>query len=64
MGIQHKINNNWQINFAVNNLFNKDFDESTIINGTEYNHYCTAGRGGTGTYIGEHSFWLGITYNF
>ena len=64
MGIQHKINNNWQINFAVNNLFNKDFDESTIINGTEYNHYCTAGRGGTGTYIGERSFWLGITYNF
>lgn len=64
MGVQHKINNNWQVNFAINNLFNKNFDESTIIDRVEYNHYCTAGKGGTGTYIGRRSFWLGVTYSF
>ena len=64
MGVQHKINNNWQVNFAINNLFNKNFDENTIVDRVEYNHYCTAGKGGTGTYIGGRSFWLGVTYNF
>jgi outer membrane receptor for ferrienterochelin and colicins len=64
MGVQHKINDNLQVSFAINNLFNKNFDKSTVIDGTEYNYYCSVGKGGTGTYIGRRSYWVGLTYNF
>ena len=63
-GLQHKVNDAVQLNFAINNLFNKDFDETKVVNGTEYNYYCSTGRGGTGSYIGGRSYWVGVTYNF
>jgi outer membrane receptor for ferrienterochelin and colicins len=64
LGLQHKFNDNWQINFAINNLFDKDFDKTQVVNGIEYNYYCSTGRGGTGSYIGGRSYWVGVTYNF
>lgn len=63
-GISRKFTKNLEIGFSIENLFNKNFNESTVIDGTEYNHYCTPGKGGTGSYIGRRSFWLGLTYSF
>ena len=63
-GIQHRINDKVKVSFTINNLLDKDFNRSTNINGTDYNEFCNPGKGGTGSYIGRRSFWLGLSYEF
>ena len=64
LGGSYKLSNSTTLNFGINNLFNKDFDKTTIIDGDEYNAYYKGGRGTSGTYISGRSYWLGLTFEF
>ena len=53
--------------FAVNNLLNRDFDRAVTIGDKVYSYYYddldSDGVAG-GTYIARRSYWLGLSYDF
>ena len=68
MGITHKWKDGLSVQFAVNNLLNRNFDRtSTAANGTAYSSYyddLDADGIAGGTYLSRRSYWLGLTYDF
>ena len=68
MGITHKWKDGLSVQFAVNNLLNRNFDRtSTAANGTVYNSYyddLDADGIAGGSYMSRRSYWLGLTYDF
>ena len=68
MGITHKWKEGLSVQFAVNNLLNRNFDRtSTAANGTAYSSYyddLDADGIAGGTYLSRRSYWLGLTYDF
>ncbi len=68
MGVTHKLRDGLSVQFAVNNLLNRDFDRSVTVGGERYGLYYDTldndtGLGG-GSYISRRSFWLGLSYDF
>ena len=68
MGVTHKWKDGLSVQFAVNNLLNRNFDRtSTSANGTAYSSYyddLDADGIAGGSYMSRRSYWLGLTYDF
>ena len=68
MGVTHKWKDGLSVQFAVNNLLNRNFDRtSTAANGTAYSSYyddLDADGIAGGSYMSRRSYWLGLTYDF
>ena len=68
MGITHKWKDGLSVQFAVNNLLNRNFDRtSTAANGTAYSSYyddLDADGIAGGSYMSRRSYWIGLTYDF
>ena len=68
MGVTHKLRDGLSVQFAVNNLLNRNFDQMrTAADGTKYGDYydeIDADGIAGGSYISRRSYWLGLTYDF
>ena len=68
MGVTHKLRDGLSMQFAVNNLLNRNFDQTrTAVDGTKYGDYydeIDADGIAGGSYISRRSYWLGLTYDF
>lgn len=66
MGAGYKFTNNFKMNVAINNLLNKNFDETILdATGTPQYKYFSAGRPGTtGTYTPGRNYWVSFSYDF
>ena len=68
MGVTHKLRDGLSMQFAVNNLLNRNFDQTrTAADGTKYGDYydeIDADGIAGGSYISRRSYWLGLTYDF
>ena len=67
MGVTHKLRDGLSVQFAVNNLLNRNFDRTTSVSGTSYNVYyddLDADGIAGGSYMSRRSYWLGLTYDF
>ena len=68
MGVTHKLRDGLSIQFTVNNLLNRNFDQTrTAADGTKYGDYydeIDADGIAGGSYISRRSYWLGLTYDF
>ena len=68
MGATHKLKDGLSVQFAVNNLLNRDFDRSAAAaDGTRYSVYyddLDADGIAGGSYMARRSYWLGLTYEF
>ena len=62
LGGSYKFNDNVTLGLAVNNLFDKDFNE--VIPGTTTYRYFSAGRTSSGTYLSGRNYWVSLSYNF
>ena len=68
MGVTHKLRDGLSVQFAVNNLLNRNFDQTSMAaDGTKYGDYydeIDADGIAGGSYISRRSYWLGLTYDF
>ena len=68
MGVTHKLRDGLSVQFAVNNLLNRNFDRAaTAADGTKYSVYyddLDADGIAGGSYMSRRSYWLGMTYEF
>ena len=68
MGVTHKLRDGLSMQFAVNNLLNRNFDQTrTAADGMKYGDYydeIDADGIAGGSYISRRSYWLGLTYDF
>lgn len=68
MGVTHKLRDGLSMQFAVNNLLNRNFDQTrTAADGTKYGDYydeIDADGIAGGSYLSRRSYWLGLTYDF
>ena len=67
MGVTHKLRDGLSVQFAVNNLLNRDFDRAVTADGTKYSLYyddLDADGIAGGSYMSRRSYWLGMTYEF
>ena len=68
MGVTHKLRDGLSVQFAVNNLLDRDFDRTTAAaDGTKYGAYyddLDADGIAGGSYMSRRSYWLGLTYEF
>ena len=68
MGVTHKLRDGLSMQFAVNNLLNRNFDRTTTAaDGTKYGDYydeIDADGIAGGSYLSRRSYWLGLTYDF
>ena len=68
MGVTHKLHDGLSVQFAVNNLLNRNFDRAvTAADGTRYSAYyddLDADGIAGGSYLSRRSYWLGLTYDF
>ena len=68
MGVTHKLRDGLSMQFAVNNLLNRNFDQTrTAVDGTKYGDYydeIDADGIAGGSYLSRRSYWLGLTYDF
>lgn len=67
LGVTHRLQKDLTLQFAVNNLFDKNFDRTTTVGGTTYHDYyddLDADGIAGGSYLSRRSFWLGLTYHF
>ena len=68
MGVTHKLRDGLSVQFAVNNLLNRNFDQTrTAADGKKYGDYydeIDADGIAGGSYISRRSYWLGLTYDF
>ena len=66
MGVTHKLRDGLSMQFAVNNLLNRNFDQTrTAADGTKYGDYydeIDADGIAGGSYLSRRSYWLGLTY--
>jgi len=68
MGVTHKLRDGLSMQFAVNNLLNRNFDQTrTAADGKKYGDYydeIDADGIAGGSFISRRSYWLGLTYDF
>jgi len=68
MGVTHKLRDGLSMQFAVNNLLNRNFDQTSMAaDGMKYGDYydeIDADGIAGGSYMSRRSYWLGLTYNF
>ncbi len=68
MGVTHKLRDGLSMQFAVNNLLNRNFDQTrTAADGMKYGDYydeIDADGIAGGSYLSRRSYWLGLTYDF
>ena len=64
IGISRKLSDSVTLNFTVNNIFDKDFGETALVNGETYYKYIQIGKGTAGTYISGRNYWTSLNYNF
>ena len=68
MGVTHKLRDGLSMQFAVNNLLNRNFDQTrTAADGKKYGDYydeIDADGIAGGSYMSRRSYWLGLTYDF
>lgn len=67
LGVSHKFTKDLTMNFTINNLFDKDFSKTKLVDGVEVPLYYSnilGGRATEGTYLAGRSYWLGLSYNF
>lgn len=68
MGVTHKLRDGLSMQFAVNNLLNRNFDQTrTAADGKKYGDYydeIDADGIAGGSYLSRRSYWLGLTYDF
>ena len=68
MGVTHKLRDGLSVQFAVNNLLNRNFDQTrTAADGMKYGDYydeIDADGIAGGSYMSRRSYWLGLTYDF
>ena len=67
MGVTHKLRDGLSVQFAVNNLLNRNFDRTTAVGSANYNVYyddLDADGIAGGSYMARRSYWLGLTYEF
>ena len=68
MGVTHKLRDGLSVQFAVNNLLNRNFDQTSMAaDGMKYGDYydeIDADGIAGGSYISRRSYWLGLTYDF
>ena len=65
MGISHKLSKNLTLDFRINNLFDKDFNETETIDGVEVTkYYSNIIRATEGSYVAGRNYWLGLSYDF
>lgn len=65
MGISHKLNKDLTVDFRINNLFDKDFNETIDVDGVAVTkYYSNIVRATEGSYVGGRSFWLSLSYDF
>ena len=68
MGVTHRWKDGLSVQFAVNNLLNRNFDRSVAAaDGTKYSAYyddLDADGIAGGSYMARRSYWLGLTYEF
>lgn len=64
LGVSRKLAKNTTLNFAVNNVLNKDFGEAVVINGATYYKYFSTGKETAGTYLAGRNYWVSINYDF
>ena len=67
MGVTHKLRDGLSVQFAVNNLLNRNFDRTTAVGSANYNVYyddLDADGIAGGSYMSRRSYWLGMTYEF
>ena len=68
MGVTHKLRDGLSVQFAVNNLLNRNFDQTSMAadgmkHGDYYDEIDADGIAG-GSYLSRRSYWLGLTYDF
>ncbi|QDR79541.1 TonB-dependent receptor domain-containing protein [Sporomusa termitida] len=64
LGVSRKLSENVTLNFAVNNVLDKDFGEAVVINGGTYYKYFSTGKESAGTYLTGRNYWVSMNYNF
>ena len=68
MGVTHKLRDGLSMQFAVNNLLNRNFDQTSMAaDGKKYGDYydeIDADGIAGGSYLSRRSYWLGLTYDF
>ena len=68
MGVTHKLRDGLSVQFAVNNLLNRNFDQTSMAaDGKKYGDYydeIDADGIAGGSYLSRRSYWLGLTYDF
>ena len=68
MGVTHKLRDGLSVQFAVNNLLNRNFDQTSMAaDGMKYGDYyddLDADGIAGGSYMSRRSYWLGLTYDF
>ena len=68
MGVTHKLRDGLSVQFAVNNLLNRNFDQTSMAaDGMKYGDYydeIDADGIAGGSYLSRRSYWLGLTYDF
>ncbi len=68
MGVTHKLRDGLSVQFAVNNLLNRNFDQTSMAaDGMKYGDYydeIDADGIAGGSYMSRRSYWLGLTYDF
>ena len=68
MGVTHRWKDGLSVQFAVNNLLNRNFDRGVAAaDGTRYSAYyddLDADGIAGGSYMARRSYWLGLTYEF
>ena len=68
MGVTHKLRDGLSVQFAVNNLLNRNFDQTrTAADGKKYGYYydeIDADGIAGGSYMSRRSYWIGLTYDF
>nr|NSL47607.1 TonB-dependent receptor [Dendrosporobacter quercicolus DSM 1736] len=65
LGVSRKLTQNVTLNFSVNNLLDKDFGKTAIVNGTTYYKYIGgSGQSPSGTYLAGRNYWVSVNYNF
>lgn len=60
LGVSRKLSDDVTMNFSINNLLDKDFGKTAVINGVTYYEYFTS----RGTFMAGRNYWVSLSYNF